>query len=42
MVGQGAGAAGDTTADTITLAPGALADAAANLPATSALPKNVD
>lgn len=37
MVGQGATA--DTSADTVTLAPGARADA--NLPAASALPKNV-
>jgi len=40
MVGQGAAAA-DTAGDTGTLAPGALADAAAHLPATSVLPKNV-
>jgi hypothetical protein len=44
VVGQGAGAA-DTTADTVTPAPGARADAAANAAvnsqATSALPKNL-
>ncbi len=40
VVGQGAGAAG-ATADTVTLAPGARADAAANPPATSALPKSL-
>jgi len=40
MVGQGATAT-DTTGDTITLAPGALADVAAHLPATSVLPNNV-
>jgi hypothetical protein len=43
VVGQGAGAA-DTSADTVTLAPGARADAAANAAvnsqATSVLPKN--
>ena len=39
VVGQGAGAAGDI-ADTITLAPGAKADALANPAATSAPPKN--
>lgn len=38
MVGQGADTA-DASADSVTLAPGARADA--NLPATSALPKNV-
>ncbi|MDP3693191.1 MAG: flagellar hook-length control protein FliK, partial [Bradyrhizobium sp.] len=40
MVGQGAGAA-DTSADTVTLASGARADAATNSQATSALPKNI-
>ena len=40
VVGQGAGAAGDI-ADTVTLAPGAQADALANPPATSAPPKNI-
>ena len=39
VVGQGAGAAGDI-ADTVTLAPGAKADALANPAATSAPPKN--
>ncbi len=38
VVGQGAGAA---DGDTVTLAPGARADAAANSQATSALPKNI-
>ena len=45
VVGQGAGAADDATADTVTLAPGARADAAANAAVnsqtTSALPKNI-
>ncbi len=41
VVGQGAGAAGDASADTVTLAPGARAEAAANSQATSALPKNI-
>src|SRR5687768_7992775 len=41
VVGQGAGAAGDATADTVNLAPGARADAAANSPATLGLPKNI-
>ena len=40
VVGQGAGAAG-TSADTVTLAPGARTDAAANPSPTSALPKNM-
>lgn len=38
VVGQGAG---DTSGDTVTLAPGARADAASNPQATSTLPKNI-
>jgi hypothetical protein len=40
VVGQGAGAA-DTSADTVTLAPGARADAAANPQVASASPKSI-
>jgi len=41
MVGQGAGTAGDATTDTVTLAPGAQAEALANAPALPALPKSI-